>query len=473
MPGRLQVLRALGAVSKAVTACSLALFASTSISTTAAEGQEPYDYAANCRAWPTVSGPHGVGTIELELSDTMRSAQYAPTPTPARRLYVRAWYPATSVQGIPPRPYFTSAEATVLPAVLLQAAQQPPDALRECAALATNSHQGAPPASGRFPVVAFNHGYTSYPAQQTALFEHLAANGYVVLTVGHPFESGAVVFENGDVLRLSPRILGDLAGFATLTSGLVSHFGARVADRVPATIEYIRQLRKGSLGQLAPVWQSDVYFVLDRFEDLDVPANARPLAGAIDHGRRAYMGMSYGGYIAGMLAQGDGRARAAVNLDGGNWTYELIDTDLRTPFLMLNSDLVQQVTSMAAQAGASGIYSGPLDPKAPTSGDLAYERLTTAGSRDDVYRFVVPGIQHLGVSDLPEILTAPAARPALGQATILGRLTALQNEMVRGFLDRYVKGEPNGYPAALLRAYPELIVRDRADIRRQALELQR
>lgn len=43
-------------------------------------GQEPYDYRANCRAWPAVSGPHGVGTLELELTDSLRSAQYAPTP---------------------------------------------------------------------------------------------------------------------------------------------------------------------------------------------------------------------------------------------------------------------------------------------------------------------------------------------------------------------------------------------------------
>ncbi len=34
-----------------------------------------------------------------------------------------------------------------------------------------------------------------------------------------------------------------------------------------------------------------------------------------------------------MSARGEPRARAGVNLDGASWTYELIDAEVRTPFL--------------------------------------------------------------------------------------------------------------------------------------------
>lgn len=431
--------------------------------------QDDYDYAANCTSWPSVSGPHAVGTVEFEVTDTLRSAQYAPEPTAHRRLYVRAWYPAqASGPDAQPRPYFTEAEVTVLPGMLLPAVQQPADALRGCATLASNSYQEAEPRPGSFPVIGYNHGYTSYPAQQTALFEHLAANGYVVFSVGHPYESGGLVYPNGDTLLLSPTIIDDLMRYAANAASMTVHYPPSVAEALEAVPEYLRELRKTSLGQLGPVWQADVRFVLDRLESMDVPAAATGVAAAIDHGNRGYMGMSYGGYIAAMLAQDDHRAKAAINLDGGYWTGELIDADVRTPFLMLNSD---PTVVMATMPEEFNVYRGTYGAHAPTAGDLAYERLAAAGLRDDVHRIMIPGVQHLAVSDFPEILGAPGTAPLLGEPAMTAQLTAIQNDLVLGFLDRYMKGVGSNYPADELEKYPDLFVRDRDDIRTQAAAL--
>ena len=429
------------------------------------DAQASYDYAANCAGWPAVTGPHAVGSAEFEVTDHLRSAQYAPTPTPFRRIFVRAWYPASGSGQSAPRPYFSEPEALVLPGQLLGAMQLPPDALRGCTSLNTNSHADATPAGGSFPVIGFNHGYTSYPAQQTALFEHLAANGYVVLSVGHPYESGGIVYPNGDAITMSPLIAEDMMRYAANTASMTVHYPPSLADALDAFPVYIRALRGTSLGQLAQVWQSDVQFVLDRLEAKDVPEAAAGVADAIDHGSRGYMGMSYGGYIAAMLAQGDRRARAAINLDGGYWTGELIDADVRTPFLMLNSD---PTVVMAAMPEDFNVYRGDYGSGAPTAGDLAYERLATAGMRDDVHRIMIPGIQHVGISDFPEILGEPAAAAMLGEPGITAQLTAIQNDLVLGFLDRYVKGVATDYPGDVLARYPELMVRDRDDIRRQA-----
>ncbi|MCY3548271.1 MAG: hypothetical protein OXH49_15460 [Gemmatimonadetes bacterium] len=428
--------------------------------------QEDYDYGANCTSWPSVSGPHAVGTVEFELTDSLRSAQYAPEPTAHRRLYVRAWYPAQAPgPDAQPRPYFTEAEVTVLPGMLLPALQQPADALRGCANLASNSYQAAEPRPGSFPVIGYNHGYTSYPAQQTALFEHLAANGYVVFSVGHPYESGGLVYPNGDALLLSPAILEDLMRYAANGASMTVHYPPSVAEALEAVPEYLRELRKTSLGQLGPVWQADVRFVLDRLEDMNVPASAEGVAAAIDHGNRGYMGMSYGGYIAAMLAQDDHRAKAAINLDGGYWTGELIDADVRTPFLMLNSD---PTVVMATMPEEFNVYRGTYGAHAPTAGDLAYERLAAAGVRDDIHRIMIPGVQHIAVSDFPEVLGAPGTAPLLGEPEMTAKLTAIQNDFVLGFLDRYMKGIGSNYPANVLGDYPELFVRDRNDIRQQA-----
>ena len=430
--------------------------------------EESYDHDANCRSWPDFAGPFPVGTIEFEVTDPLRSSQYAPEPTVTRRLYVRAWYPAGDVTGHPRRAYFTEAEARIVPAMSLQLLRQPPHALGNAVGLPTNAFVEAPAADGLFPVVVFNHGYLSYPAQHTALFEHLAASGYVVLSVGHPWESGGIVYPNGDAVVGSPRILEDMMQIGQALGAMAAYAAPTLAAQLEAVREYIRVLRTTSAGRLAPVWRDDVYFVLDRLEENAVPA-AGPVSAIIDHGRRAYMGKSYGAYIAGMLAQGDPRSRGVVHLDGGVWSYELVDTDLRTPFLTLSSDLWEDFRRMPELP--SGMDPGvrePLGPRTPTGSDLAYERLARAGLRADGYRLVVPGIRHSGISDLPELAGAPELRGKLGTEAALSSFTAIQNDLVSGFLDRHVKGAPLDFPARALATHPEVIVQDLAWLRERA-----
>lgn len=429
---------------------------------------DAYDYDANCRRWPEVAGPFPVGTLEFEVTDPIRSSQYAPEPTVTRRLYARAWYPAGDVTGYPRRPYFTEAEVGIVPATSLQLIRQPPDALRNAVGLPSNAFVAAPPADGLFPVVVFNHGYLSYPAQHTALFEHLAANGYVVLSVGHPWESGGIVYPNGDAVAGSPRILEDMMQIGQALGAMAAYAAPTLAAQLAAFREYVKILRTTSAGRLAPVWRDDVYFVLDRLEENAIPA-ASSVAAVIDHARRGYMGKSFGAYIAGMLAQGDPRSRGVVHLDGGLWSYELADAELRTPFLTLGSDLWEDFRTMPElPRGMDPSVREPLGPQTPSASDLAYERFARAGLRPDGYRFVIPGIRHSGVSDLPELAGAPVLRGKLGTEAALTTFTGIQNDLVGGFLDRHVKGAPSDFPARALATHPEVIVQDLSWLRERA-----
>jgi len=428
----------------------------------------PYDYEANCRHWPRTAGPYSVGTLEFEVTDPIRSSQYAPEPTPTRRLYVRAWYPSTEKGPVPQRPYFTEAEAGVVAGAALQLLGQPADALRRAASLSTNARAGAPPAPGRFPVAVFNHGYLSYPAQHTALFEHLAAQGYVVLSVGHPWESGGIVYPNGDTVVGSRRILEDMMRIGRALGAMAAYAAPTLTAQLEALRDYLTILRTTSAGRLAPVWRDDVYFVLDRLEENAIP-DAAPVAAAIDHERRAYLGKSFGAYIAGMLAQGDPRARAVAHLDGGLWSYELVDAELRTPFLILGSDLWEDYRGMAELP--PGMHPGvrePLGPSTPGAADLAYELIDRAGLRSDGYRFVVPGIRHSGVSDLPELAGVPTLRAKLGTEEALATFSAIQNDLVGGFLDRHVKGGQSDFPGAVLAKHSRVIVQDLSWLRDRA-----
>jgi hypothetical protein len=429
---------------------------------------DPYDYESNCRHWSDARGEFPAGTLDFEVTDPIRSSQYAPEPTITRRLYVRAWYPAGDVTGCRHQPYFTEAEIGTVPVKSLELLRQPPDALRNATRLLTNSWVGAPPATGQFPVVVFNHGYLSYPAQHTALFEHLAVNGYVVLSVGHPWESGGIVYPNGDVATGSPRILEDMMQIGQALGAMAAYAAPTLTAQLAALREYITVLRTTSAGRLAPVWRDDVYFVLDRLEENAIPA-ASSVASIIDHERRGYMGKSFGAYIAGMLAQGDPRSRGVVHLDGGLWSYELADTELRTPFMTLGSDVWEDFRKMPElPRGMDPSVREPLGPRTPAAADLAYELIARAGLRSDGYRFVVPGIRHSGISDLPELAGAPGLRIKLGSETALSTFTTIQNDLVGGFLDRHVKGVPSDFPTQAITTHPELIVQDLSWLRERA-----
>jgi pimeloyl-ACP methyl ester carboxylesterase len=189
----------------------------------------------------------------------------------------------------------------------------------------------------------------------------------------------------------------------------------------------------------------------------------------IDHERRTYMGKSFGAYIAGMLAQGDPRARGVVHLDGGVWSYELVDSELRTPFLTLSSDLWDDFRRMPElPPGMDPSVRQPIGPQTPTGSDLAYEFFTRAGLRPDGYRFLTPGIRHSGVSDLPELAGVSALRRKLGTEAALATFTEVQNALVGGFLDRHVKGAASDFPTRVRATHSDLIVQDLRWLRERA-----
>jgi hypothetical protein len=81
---------------------------------------------------------------------------------------------------------------------------------------------------------------------------------------------------------------------------------------------------------------------------------------------------------------------------------------------------------------------------------------------------VIPGVRHSGISDLPELAGDAVLRGKLGTEAALATFTAIQNDLVGGFLDRHVKGEPSDFPARELATHPEVIVQDLSWLRERA-----
>jgi len=231
--------------------------------------------AAQSVSSPAPTGTHRVGTLSLRLVDVSRSDPFLENGT-RRELMVRFWYPSAPTAncrlaeyGSPKVwAYFSQLSGFPLPNVTTHSCLN--------AAVAQVSH----------PVLIFSHGYTGTFTDSTFLAEDLASRGYVVVSIAHTYESTAVEFPDGRLIK--------------------SVFGSYLDGDSLRTDE--RSLRLARSVRLA-----DMKFVFDELQRLN--RSGGPFAGKLDLSRAGVMGHSLGGEVALSSLQRDPRLGTAVLLD--------------------------------------------------------------------------------------------------------------------------------------------------------------
>ena len=389
---------------------------------------------------PPPSGKFPVGTRSFELSDASRPGIFSAEDSAPRRLLIRAWYPATTISGSTPRPYFTDKEAQTT-ATGLGRLMGAPFLFQYLKHSMTNSHQDAPLLANaeHLPTLIYSHGYTSFAGQNTALMEELASHGYVVYSIQHSYDSSPSVFPNGDVIDMDPALVNDTQESMEMTDAQKMAFaGTTLDERYNGQLEVAKDsIAKGDrLGtQSAQVWLDDRLFVLDELQRGAVPDAVSDLVAASDFSRTGQMGMSFGGSTTGGVCMVDSRCAAAINLDGGDYHGTPFGKNIPVPFLMFYSDF-KSITEFAGG-----------DETTPLRGfnDFSYERHELAGLRDDVYRVMTKKVQHLGVSDFTLFTRNPVRALLLGSIDS-GAMIQIQNDVVRGFFDTHLLKLDVGFP---------------------------
>ncbi|MFF3437172.1 alpha/beta hydrolase family protein [Streptosporangium sp. NPDC002721] len=357
---------------------------------------------------PEPTGPYRVGTVSLHLVDRSRPDPWVPA-IPSRELMVQLWYPARKATTYPRAPWLSPkiAEA-VLAGVPAGTVRLP----------VTHGRVGAPVRQGRgpWPVVLFSHGFAADRTSSTALVEDLASHGYVVATIDHTHDAGAVEFPDGRV-RLhaasSPPPDFDDPDDPVATKAVA----ARLAD---------------------------TRFVVDRLTALNrghvVDAGRRPvprgLRGALNLSRVGMFGHSLGGATAAATMHADARVKAGVNLDGSLFGPVLRE-GLDRPFL---------------QVGSSGHGRGD-DP----SWAALWTRLR--GWRLELR---LDGTGHTSFTDLQVLLRQhPLGLPPDQVTGMIGeidgpRSVLIQRRYVRAFFDRHLLGRPSPLLAEPSKLWPEM-----------------
>jgi predicted dienelactone hydrolase len=392
---------------------------------------------------PKPSGPYTVGTANLHFFDKNRPETFTRDLHDCRELFARIWYPAEIPTGKTPVSYCENAHeisrALTGPTRLSSFLFDPLALTKTC------SYRDAEIADGKepFPVVIFSHAYWGSVSQCTALMQELASQGYVAVSVGHPYETPYLIQADGHIRAFDPRneefrLRGverqaafDVEQRLTQTGDL---------DELEAIIRDLSRRRPKAV-ESVHIWAEDVSSTIDKLERINLGNGI--FAGRLDLGRVAVLGHSFGGAAAGQACLYDARCKAGVNMDGLQ-LGDMLDKDLSCPFLFMHHDNV----------GAPN--------KTPNL--VFFEN-----AKAPAYLLTIEGAGHLSFTDLSFYGRASFFRLMLSVGEIDGEhCHRIVCDYVLAFLDRHLRGRDSDLLDGTDSRHPEVEMRTRIPDREES-----
>jgi dienelactone hydrolase len=270
---------------------------------------------------PKPTGSYAIGTRIIFMVDPSRQEETIENVERHRELMVQIWYPAEPSRK-PLAPYRRLQETTHLSSYQ--------------SVLWTHARLEAPIArqGDPFPVLLFNPAWTGRRTQNTFLAEDLASHGYVVAGIDHTYNSGAVAFPDGRVVKSMPDPGMD--------------FSIGPLERVEAAAE--KELTRQT---------DDDLFVLDQLQSMNGDARS-PFYGRVDANTAGAFGHSFGGAVAAQACYLDPRIRAALDLDGSLFG-EVQREGLHKPFMFISEDATQPTRKEQVRMNMESSIDAALD----------------------------------------------------------------------------------------------------------------
>ncbi|MGN0678166.1 MAG: alpha/beta hydrolase family protein [Oscillospiraceae bacterium] len=277
----------------------------------------------------------------------------------------------------------------------------------------------------KLPLVVFSHGAFGYYESNFSTYSELASNGYVVISVEHPYHS---IFTH------------DTSGKMIIADGSFLN-GAMGINAEGATEQMIFELSSEWLKLRC----DDLNFVIDSVKsaagDSTLPeywnANERENENIItalsmtDTDKIGVMGHSLGGAAAAALGRTRSDISAVVDLDGTmlgevigveNERDILISEPYTTPILSFDNEEHHFSAEAAREANV------------PYANNSLHENAVCG------YRTYIAGSGHMNFTDLP--MFSPVLAKNLGTGTVdASECMVTVNRITREFFDRFLKGE--------------------------------
>jgi hypothetical protein len=335
---------------------------------------------------PAPTGRYQVGRQMFDWTDRSRIDPVAPRPGMARELSVWVWYPATRPGGTP-APYAPGAWGGLHLSGVASLAESGFGAVRD------HSFDGAPVATGRFPVVVLEPGLGLSAPQYTTLAENVASHGYLVAGVTPTYSASLTVLHGQAVTATAAGNPSDLGAAASTFAA-----GNKLVDE----------------------WAADARFAVAQV----TVTFAQHVNGG---GGTAYFGHSFGGAAALVACSTDTRCAGAVDLDGAQFG-DVVTTGTHVPTMIM--------------ASATSCVTGTCqNPTGESAAERAHARSLLAASTGPVWCYQINDAQHFNFSDYGAYFLAFPLRNVVPLGSIDGDLAlTITNAYLVAFLDNVLHG---------------------------------
>ena len=372
---------------------------------------------------PAPTGPFTVGSTRLYFVDASRQDPFAPKPHTSRELLVLVWYPAEITAGALPQTFWPDVSATW--PVIAHDLHMPSFILSHLRLVKSHSYPDVPVAQAqtKYPVLIFSHGFGSTPWQNTPQMEELASHGFIIFSIGHTFESAAIVFPDRRIIPMSKTRFEAVAKWEAPKSDLMKKLTKQLQvanNPVEIRLIVMQMAKPGSALESLAVWVADTQYLMDELARINagavegVTGPGKRFANRLDLDRLGIFGMSFGGATAGEVCVRDSRCKAGLNMDGRQYG-QLINHKLTVPFFYFGSEDNKEANKI---------------------NDAIYEN-----SSSDFYSVRVNHSAHFNFSDVSLILPIFKNTPLLG--SINGQeMEKIMNAYTLAFFQKYLQGKP-------------------------------
>jgi pimeloyl-ACP methyl ester carboxylesterase len=277
---------------------------------------------------PHPSGKYGVARVAYDWVDNSRPDTFSKDPGSHREIMVYVWYPAERSLSGSMAEYLPRAGEISKKLSNKELEDGWGHSWRKIFSkqILTDTHEKGSVASGteRFPLLIFSPGQGMPVTSYTTLLQEVVSRGYVVASIEPTYESPAVGFPDGRVIRSAPEAS---------------------ENRQVAPGENRKDFLKRQHASESPHVErlaADVRFVIDQLSSEAMRrSGAAPFAERADFAKVGAWGHSIGGRAAARACQLDPRIKACLNADGAGADGPIFPyagaSSLRQPFMWIET----------------------------------------------------------------------------------------------------------------------------------------
>lgn len=375
---------------------------------------------------PKPNGQFHVGRTHLNFIDENRVDPSPLAEGKKRDIPILIWYPIDDPGTIPPLKFIKPQDLDSLKKLFIYAIV--PDSISN---VVTNSHGDAPISDKirNFPVLIFNHGLTGFMEQNTTLTEHMASHGYIIVSIGHPYD-GVASYSDGRSIPMNVNYYKEYFE-KSMSEEENKKFEAFLNQirREDISIGIMRELTEKNLlnedllNNQIDVWVDDVLFIGDILERMNEGVIISQFEEKMDIERGiGVLGHSYGGATAILSCCLDKRFKCAVNMDGGMYGGLKKHFKYEKPSMFMDS---------GENAGMNKFF--------------------YSINENDTYSVHIKDSTHFDYSDISYILKdLLSERPEVFGKIDGNLMVRITNDYVLSFFNKYIKGND----APLLESNP-------------------